>query len=177
MIGRKDDSETTDDEMDEDPESFEPSRTQQTQAATDVNRLGLRLSALSQKDLDRLGLPERLRDAIDLHQRMKVRQRGRQNRLIGQLLRDEDHDLIRNQIELLKSGHVDGGQKERGTERWVNRLVEEGDPAVEALIEEYPDADRQRLRQITRNARGDVKDKKTKRARRDLLLALREVRK
>ena len=58
-----------------------PTRTQQTRAATVVNQLGVRLTLLSSADLDRLELPERLREAIDVSQKLKTRSRGRQNRL------------------------------------------------------------------------------------------------
>ena len=69
-----------------------PTRSARTRAAAEVNQMGVQISALSPADLDRLDLPERLREAIDVCQRLKPRARGRQNRLIGQLLRAEDHE-------------------------------------------------------------------------------------
>jgi ribosome-associated protein len=38
----------------------------------------------------------------------------------------------------------------RADHRWIDRLAEEGDPALERLLREYPAADRQPLRQCTR---------------------------
>jgi ribosome-associated protein len=153
-----------------------PSRTEQTRAANAVNRLGLQLTRLSLRDLDRLELPERLREAIELSQRLKPKSRGRQNRLIGQLLRAEDHEAIEQRLESLKSGQRDGVRHEQVTERWLNRLVEEGDAAVEGLIADHPQADRQRLRMLTRNAQQDPTTNKAKRARRELLRAIRALR-
>jgi ribosome-associated protein len=153
-----------------------PSRTQQTRAATAVNQLGLQLVSLSSGDLDRLELPDRLREEIEVSQRLKPRSRGRQNRFVGQLLRAEDHESIRERFEALKAARRDGVHHEKLTERWLARLVEEGDLAVEALIADYPQADRQRLRSLTRSARQSSEARRAKRARRELLRAIRELR-
>jgi ribosome-associated protein len=153
-----------------------PSRTQLTRAASEVNQLGLQLASLSRVQLDRLELPERLRREIDVWQKLKPRSRGRQNRLLGQLLRAEDHEEIRRRVEALRGGHGLGLAHEKANERWLARLVDEGDGAVEALIAEYPEADRQRLRALARGARQDAEAKKTKRARRELLRTIRALR-
>lgn len=153
-----------------------PTRTQQTRAAAAVNQLGVQLTTLSSADLDRLALPERLREEINVSQRLKPRSRGRQNRLIGQLLRAEDHESIRQRVESLNRTRRDGVLQERITERWLARLIEEGDPAVEALIAEHPHADRQRLRSLIRNARRHSEARTVKRARRELLRAIRALR-
>jgi ribosome-associated protein len=153
-----------------------PSRSEQTRAAHAVNKLGLQLTRLSLRDLDRLELPERLREEIELSQRLKPKARGRQDRLIGQLLRAEDHEAIQQRLESLKNDQRDGVRHEQVTERWLIRLVEEGDVAVEGLITAYPHADRQRLRILTRSAQQDPAAKKTKRARRELLRAIRALR-
>ena len=153
-----------------------PSRSEQTRTATEVTRLGLQLTGLSPADLDRLALPERLREEIEVNQKLKPRSRGRQNRLIGQLLRAEDHEEIRVRLAQLKSGHHRSADVEKANEAWVARLVEEGDSAVEAFIAEFPAADRQRFRSFVRSIRQDPLAKKAKRARREMLRAVRELR-
>lgn len=151
-------------------------RSQQTRAATAVNRLGLELTLLSARELDRLELPERLREEIDVSQKLKVRSRGRQNRLIGQLLRAEDHEAIRARMESLNGRARADVQQDKMTEGWRDRIVEEGASAVEALMKEYPEADRQRFRLLARNASQGPESKKSKRARLELLRAIRELR-
>ena len=111
-----------------------------------------------------------------MSQKLKPRSRGRQNRLIGQLLRAEDHEAIRERMESPQAAGRDNAQQEKMNEAWLIRLVEEGDPAVEALIANHPQADRQQLRQLARSARQDPESKKTKRARRELLRAIRALR-
>jgi ribosome-associated protein len=169
---------TPDDPTDDegaDPTDLHVTRTARTRAATEVNRLGLQLTRLSSGDLDRLGLPERLRHEIAVSQGLKPRLRGRQNRLIGQLLRAEDHQAIRVRFDALKWGSGDGAQQQTRAERWLARLLKDGDSAVEALIEIHSGADRQRLRALTRTARQDPEAPKTKRARRELLRAVRKL--
>ena len=159
-----------------DPEEPSPTRSELTRAATVVNQLGVQITKLSSTDLDRLELSERLRREVDVCQRLKPRSRGRQNRLIGQLLRAEDHKAIRERIDALKGGYRDAVHREKIAEQWLIRLVDEGDSAVEALIADDPQADRQRLRLLVRTARKDPEARKAKRARRELLRAIRELR-
>ena len=168
----------TEDDGDPTPSAEEPrlSRSEATRAAALVNKLGVQLTTLSVSELDGLNLSERLREQIAVSQGMKPRSRGRQNRLIGQLLRAEDHAAIRENVEGLKTSHRDGVRHEKQTENWTDRVIEEGDAGVEALIAEFPEADRQRLRQLTRNARREPMAAAGKRARRELLRAIRLLR-
>jgi ribosome-associated protein len=78
-----------------------PSRSQRTRDIKAINRLGLRLVALSALDLDRLDLPEDLRDAVVASRTLKKGALGRQKRLVCKLLRDEGDAAIRAQVELL----------------------------------------------------------------------------
>lgn len=159
-----------------DSAELRPSRTEKTRAAAQVNQLGVQISALSPANLDRLDLPERLREEIEVCRRLKPRARGRQNRLIGQLLRAEDHESIRLRLDGLNEGPREGVQREKMNERWLSRIIEEGDTVVEELIVECPQADRQRLRSLGRSARQDPEAKRSKRARRELLRMIRGLR-
>ena len=78
-------------------------RTARTQAASAVNKVALRMTEFPSEALDQLGLPQDLREAIDLCQRLKPRGRSRQRRLICQLLRGEDHEAIRKRVEALEA--------------------------------------------------------------------------
>lgn len=83
------------------------SRTERTRATQVINKMGLQLAGLPPTVLDQLELPEELREAIDLCQRLKVKSRRRQQRLVCQLLREEDHEAIIKRVQaldVLKSG-------------------------------------------------------------------------
>jgi ribosome-associated protein len=152
-----------------------PSRSQQRRDAAAVTELGKQLVEMSRAELDRLGLSEELRDAIKLCQGLKLRARNRQKRLIGQLLRADDHEGIRARLDVLHAPRREDVAREHAAEAWRSRLLEEGDAALQALVEAHPEADRQQLRALARTARQDPEAARTKRARRDLLRAIREV--
>jgi len=75
------------------------SRTERTREVKIVNQLGHQLVAYPPSVLDELELPEELRHAIDVCQAMKKRTRGRQRRLVCQILRGEEHEAIRERVE------------------------------------------------------------------------------
>ncbi len=45
-------------------------------------------------------------------------------------------------------------------ENWRDRIINEGPTAIEALIEKYPQADRQQLRNLQRQASRELAEKK-----------------
>jgi ribosomal 50S subunit-associated protein YjgA (DUF615 family) len=75
------------------------SRSQRTRDVKAINQLGLQLVALSQLKLDRLELPDDLRSAIVECRALTKGARGRQKRLVCKMLRSEDHEAIRKQVE------------------------------------------------------------------------------
>jgi len=60
-------------------------------------------------------------------------------------------------------------------ETWRDRLLAEGDAALSELLVEYPQADRQHLRQLVRNAIDERKRNKPPHAFRELFRELREL--
>ncbi len=60
-------------------------------------------------------------------------------------------------------------------EAWRNRLIEEGDAALDELLALHPAADRQQLRQLARNARAERDRDKPLHAYRELFRVLREL--
>ncbi len=60
-------------------------------------------------------------------------------------------------------------------EAWRDRLVEEGDPALDALLAEYPQAERQHLRSLIRQARSKMGSERSFKAARALFLELRDL--
>ncbi|MDG2333962.1 MAG: ribosome biogenesis factor YjgA [Myxococcota bacterium] len=157
-------------------ESRPASRTQLRKEARQVSELVLDLVALAPPALDVLGLPTELREAIDLCQGLKIRARSRQKRLIAQILRAEDHEAIRRSMTTQGGALIDGITREKQNERWRARLIEEGDPALQEFMQSYPEADRQQLRTFVRSAGLGPEDKRSKRAQRELLRAIRGIR-
>jgi ribosome-associated protein len=60
-------------------------------------------------------------------------------------------------------------------EAWRERLIADGDAALTELLDEHPHADRQRLRQLARNAHEEKLRNKPPHAFRELFRELREL--
>jgi ribosome-associated protein len=60
-------------------------------------------------------------------------------------------------------------------EAWRDRLIDDGDDALAAFMEEFPEADRQRLRQLARNALEERKRNKPPRAYREIFQVVRAL--
>ena len=86
-------------EEESDPRGARLSRSERTRRATDVNKLGEKLTSLKPADLNQLDLPEELREAIEICRGLKKQARARQKRLVGKILRGEDHASIRERVE------------------------------------------------------------------------------
>ncbi len=151
--------------MENDP-PFEPieivSKSQQKRDSLALQALGKRLAALSGDLLDRLPLDPPLREAIALAQRIHNKRSAlkRQYQYIGKLLRARDVEPITAALEALDQQGRESIRRHHRAEHWRDRVVAEGNDAIDALVAEIAGADRQRLRQLWRNhaqAGGDAK--------------------
>ncbi|MBD4429546.1 DUF615 domain-containing protein, partial [Xanthomonas citri pv. citri] len=93
------------------------------------------------------------RAAIELAQRIKMEGRRRQLQLIGKLLRQREVDPIRQALDKLKNRHNQQVVLFHKLEHLRDRLIDEGDDAVEEVLNLWPHADRQQLRSLIRNAK------------------------
>ena len=165
---------------DEDTGEFlAPSRSQQRREALDVLALGQQLAALSAAQLAKLPLPEDLLPHIEDTQRITshVAHKRQLAFLAKQMRRIDDETLAAIRDALDAGGEAarrDTAELHR-VEAWRERLLSDGDTALAELLVEHPSADRQRLRQLLRNA-GDEKAKnKPPHSYRELFRELREL--
>jgi len=108
---------------------------------------------LPAEHLARIPLDEQLREAIDLAKRIQNKRSAlkRHYQFIGKLLRARDPDPIIEALAELDQESQHSIQLHHRAERWRDRIVDEGNGAIDALLQELPDADRQKLRQLWRN--------------------------
>lgn len=79
--------------------------------------------------------------------------RRRQLQLIGKMLRQRDVDPIRQALDKLKNRHNQQVVVFHKLEQLRDRMVDGSDEAIEEVMNLWPDADRQQLRSLVRNAR------------------------
>jgi ribosome-associated protein len=156
-------------------ESAPLSKSQRKRDALALQALADELVRLSPAQLDGIALPGELRDVVASARELTRGAYRRQVRYLGRLLRDADADAIRRAVDgLSRASHEDKARLKR-LERWRERLMEEGDAAVAELLDEYPEADAQQLRQLVRNAHKERTAGRPPRNFRQLFRFLREL--
>jgi ribosome-associated protein len=156
-----------------------PSRSEQRRAALDVLVLGQQLVALSAAQLAKLPIPDDLLPHIADTQRITSHvARKRQLAFLAKQMRRED-DATLDAIRDAMDAGGEAGRRETALlhriEDWRDRLLVEGDMALSDLLVEYPQADRQHLRQLVRNAIDERARAKPPHAARELFRLLREL--
>lgn len=161
-------------------EYFSPSRSAQRRAALDVLELGEQLVALSAAQLARLPLPEDLLPHIREAQRITAHiAHKRQLAFLAKQMRKLDDAVL----DAIRDAMRKDGEAARRETALLHRaealretlLGETGDAALTDLLATYPQADRQKLRQLVRNAREERAKNKPPRAFRELFRALRDL--
>lgn len=151
------------------------SKSQRKRDALALQTLADALVRLSPAELEGIPMPDALREAVAGARELSRGAYRRQIRYLGRLLRDMDATPIRQAVEARsRASHEDKARLKR-LERWRERLVEEGDAAVGALLDEYPGADVQQLRQLLRNVRREREAGRPPRSYRQLFRFLREL--
>ncbi|HEY3589986.1 MAG TPA: ribosome biogenesis factor YjgA [Buttiauxella sp.] len=164
-----------DENEDEDDEIIWVSKSEIKRDAEELKRLGMELMELGKNALDKIPLDEDLRAAIDLAQKIKKEGRRRQVQLIGKMMRSRDMDPIRQALDKLKNRHNQQVALFHKLEALRDRLVEEGDDAMSEVLRLYPDADRQQLRVLIRNAQKEKATNKPPKSYRLIFSYLREL--
>lgn len=165
-----------------DPETGEylsPSRSQRRREALEVLELAKQLSALSPQQLARLPVPEQLIPHIDETRRITSHiAHKRQLQFLAKQMRKEDDETL-EAIRDAMDAHGESARIEAAllhrAETWRERLITDGDAALTELVDAWPDADRQHLRQLARNAHEERLKNKPPHAYRELFRELRDL--
>ncbi len=164
-----------DNDEEEDEEIIWVSKSEIKRDAEELKRLGAELVDLGKNSLDKIPLDERLRTEVELAQRIKKEGRRRQLQLIDKLLRSIDVEPIRVALDKLNNRHNQQVALFHKLEMLRDRLIEQGDEAMGDVIALYPDADRQQLRSMIRNAQKEKAGSKPPKSARQIFQYLREL--
>ncbi|TCM66747.1 ribosome-associated protein [Acinetobacter calcoaceticus] len=128
------------------------SKTEQKKAVQRMAALGEQLANLSKKQVQNLPVEERLVDALlEVQQITSFEARRRQFLRIGKLLRNEDETVILSYLTPQQ-----GAKKTAQLQRWVDRMIAQGDPAVNEFAKMHNAAERHPLRQHLLRIQRDV---------------------
>jgi ribosome-associated protein len=138
--------------------------------------LGERLLTLKPQAWEKLNFSSTMLAALQESTRIKSHNAIRRHvRRLGKLLREEDTDQVQQLFDRMDNKHLEDVQQFHRLERWRDRLMEEGDEALNELLDEYPNADRQQLRQLVRVAQKEQLQGKSPAAQRKIFKYLREI--
>lgn len=152
-----------------------PSKTKRKEAMLALQDLGEELVKLPASKLEKLDLPDELRRAVEDGRRFTRHGAiARQMQYIGRLMRAVDAEPLARQLAAWRGESDEEKALLHRIERWRDRLIE-NDEALTLFLNEYPQADATRFRQLIRNARHEAANSKPPKSSRAIFKLVREM--
>ena len=162
--------------IDIDEQEERPSKSQLKREMHALQALGETLIAMKPAERARFPLSDDMLRAIEETSRIRSHEgRRRHMQYVGKLIRKEDLTAIQGVFDAIEQEKEQRDHAFHRLEKWRDRLVDEGDDAVDLFMADYPNADRQALRQLVRNARKEREQGKPPTSSRKLFKHLRET--
>lgn len=162
--------------LDIDEQEERPSKSQLKREMHALQALGETLIAMKPAERARFPLSDDMLRAIEETSRIRSHEgRRRHMQYVGKLIRKENLAAIQGVFDAIEQEKEQRDHAFHRLEKWRDRLVDEGDDAVDLFLADYPDADRQTLRQLVRNARKEREQGKPPTSARKLFKHLRDT--
>lgn len=138
-----------------------PSKSQLKRESLALQKLGERLISMPETRFLAIEMPEQLRAAVIEARGMKKRRAlYRQRQYIGRLMRELDASSVEAALAREEVEQKQAARRFHHLESWRDRLVEQGEALLGELLAEFPDADRQHVRQLIRHAQREQANNK-----------------
>ena len=152
------------------------SKSQRKEDMLALQKIGESLLKLTETQLATINLPDNLLTAIKhLKSLTSNEAKRRQLQYIGKIMRQIDPEEIIQALKHIEFMHAKDTKKFHQAEEWREKLLTHGDDALNSFLVEYPQADRQQLRQLIRNALQDKKNNKNTGAEKAIFKYLRSM--
>ena len=158
--------------------AIRPNKSQIKRDIAEISALAEELTRISDAQLTAMAIPEKIEQAIVSAKKMPDTKpaRKRQLKFITARLREIDLDKITEYLDRIKTKSAHGVREHHQAENWRDRLVEnEGNEVLTDLLNQFPDADAQYLRQLQRNAQKEAKEEKPPKSSRLLYKYIKEL--
>ncbi len=130
------------------------SKTQKKNEVKALQKLGEQLVILSSDQLKSIPLPEKLLTAVNEARQIPQHEaKRRQMQYIGKLMRKIDPEPIQNALQNFQQGNTLKALEFKKIEHWRDELKTGNTQIIEEIIDTCPNAQRQLLNQLARNAR------------------------
>ena len=119
-----------------------------------LQALGARLMKLKPKLWQQFDFSQPILDALDESLRIKSHNAlRRHSRRLAKLMSAEGEERVTHFISRLDEKELQDNQHFQRLEHWRDRLLNEGDEALENLLDSCPNVDRQHIRQLIRSGK------------------------
>jgi ribosome-associated protein len=153
-----------------------PSKSQLKRDAHALQQLGTALLEIPEQDWLKLKLPEVLITALkDAKRTPSHGARKRQLQFIGKLMRGIDPEPVQRHFEQLRLSSRQQAQRQHAWEDWRDRMIAQGDSAIDTYLDGHPAADRQYLRQLVRQAQKEQANNRPPKSSRALFRYIRDL--
>lgn len=142
----------------------------------ELQALGRKIVAMSKAQRAKLPLDDDMKDALVLADKIKNKHEAakRHMQYIGKLLREADLEAIHLAMDALANKHQQETIKFQQLEQLRDQLIAGNNDDAEALLAESPNMERQKLKQLIRQAAKEVKAEKPGKSYRDLFQYIKE---
>ena len=165
-----------DDLYNEEEEYSGPSRSQKKREMIALQKHAEKLMTLSPELVKKCGLPDYfIEEVLDAMAIKAHEAKRRKVQYIGKLMRDIDAQPLIEFLEDIETGNKADNMKFHALEIWRAKLIDGDFSVFDEIMEQHPQADRQRLSQLARNAKKEKAQSKLPKAARALFKALREL--
>ncbi len=132
------------------------SKTEMKREAQRMRDLGQKLTELKPALWPQLPISDNLLEAIEENVRLSSHEAKRRHlQYMGKLLRKENLDALNEFLDLLDPSSETYGRLQKQQEMWREKLIK-SNTALNEFIEQYPDVDRQQLRNLIRNTQKEL---------------------
>ncbi|MDB2356338.1 MAG: ribosome biogenesis factor YjgA [Pseudoalteromonas sp.] len=145
--------------------------------AQEFHQLGSDIAKMGKKQRERLPLNDDLKAAMVVADKISNKSDAYRRHLnyIAKTLRTvENIDEIKAIIDIMLNKNNQAEVMIKKIEQLRSDLIEQGDDLINQTIEEYPSLERQKMRQLVRNAAKEVKAEKPARGYRELFQYLKD---
>lgn len=155
----------------------EISKSQIKREAEALKLIGRQLLELNNKQLAKIPGSELLFSAIAVAHKISDKHEAlrRQMQYIGKVLRNEEIELITAALEMIHNKHQQLTHASKKLELVRDDLIEQGDPKITELLAKFPLLERQKLRQLIRQANKEKKEEKPEKAAKELFAYLKTI--
>ncbi len=170
-----------------DPNSFEEngfeeenefvSKSELKRQSKELHKLGETLVNLTAAHRATIAMDDELQEAVELAAGLSRKKDGfrRQLQFIGKLLRQRDVTDIQAGLAKLTHQHQASNAAFHAIEKARDAIIEQGDTAIQALLEKHEELDRQKLRQFYRQIKKEREKNGPPKAFRELFQYLKSI--